>query len=124
MDDKKKYIWYQVEGHDINYINQPSTGELYQLRKKIKQEEELQVAPKSLILEAKKEDEIEYTTLDADFFRDKCNNDFDSLINIFKNKRQNPIKVTLPGMFLSLYFVRFSLQKYGLASLRSYHGGN
>src|SRR3989337_1717703 len=98
----KKYIWFQVEERDKNYVDQPSVGEFIRLREEIKTKEYLQVAASSLILRATKANEQEYnTTLNADFFNDECGNDFNRLINRFKIVRYNPIKVTLPGMFLS-----------------------
>jgi hypothetical protein len=115
----KKYIWYQIEGRQVNYVEQPS-GQYIRLCREIKREEALRDAPSTLVLSAKRTNETEYTTLDANFFSDVCGNEFDRLISKFDIKQRNPIKVTLPGMFLSLHFVCFSW----LASLRSYHGGN
>ena len=94
----KKYIWYQFEEREANYVEQPE--QYIQLCLEIKKEEKLQVAASTLILRAKKGKKggREYTTLNSDFFFNECSNNFDSLISKFDIKRSNPIKVTLPGM--------------------------
>ena len=94
----KKYIWYQVGEGEISRVDQPSVNEFSQLRRAIKEHEGLQDAASTLILRAKKENEQEYTTLNANFFRDSCGNNFISLIRKFNITQDNPIKVTLPSM--------------------------
>src|SRR6266540_4913860 len=103
MSHKPKDIWYQVDGREVNYVEQPAGGQYIQLCRVIKQEENLQAPPSTLILKAKKVDESEYTTLNAVLFRDECSNDFNRLVSKFKIKQSNPIKVTVPGMSLFLF---------------------
>jgi hypothetical protein len=121
MRKAKKYIWYQIEGHDKNRVEQPSAGEEFiQLRRKIKKNSELSCSADALILRAKRINEEEYaTTLDADLFRDQCGNDFDRLVVRYSIRQNNPIKVTLPGMslfsfcllFIFLYYCRIETQQ-------------
>ena len=93
----KKYIWYQVDEGDVTRIEQPSSYDFSQLRREIKTCEGLQAAASTLILRAKKVNEQEYTTLNANLFRDDCGNNFGSLIKKFNITQHNPIKVTVPG---------------------------
>jgi hypothetical protein len=106
----KKYIWYQVDEGEISRVEQSSVVEFGQLRKAIKEREGLQAAASTLILKAKKTTEQEYTTLNANFFRNDCGNSFDGLIRKFTITQHNPIKVTLPGMSLFLFYFLVSLQ--------------
>jgi len=105
----KKNIWYQVEGRqEKNYVEPPAAGNNFnQLRRAIKEQEDFQVSASTLILRAKKADEVEYTTLTTDFFREKCSNDLNSLINKFNIIKSNPIKVTDPGMSLFPFCLLF-----------------
>ena len=105
----KQYIWYQVEGRQVNFVEQPISGQYIRLCREIKTEEGFRVPASTLILNAKKANEQEYTTLNAEFFRDECSNDFDRLINKFGIKQRNPIKVTLPGMSFPIWFIAYFL---------------
>jgi hypothetical protein len=83
MHKVKKYIWYQVEGHDKNRVEQPSAGEFIKLRRAIKENSELSCSADALILRARKINEEEYTTLSADLFRNQCDNDFERLTILY-----------------------------------------
>src|SRR5437764_11748460 len=98
----RKNIWYQVEGRqEKNYVESSAAGSTFsQLRIAIKEQEDFQVSASTLILSAKKADEVEYIILTTDFFRDRCSNDLNSLISKFDIAKSNPIKVTDPGMSL------------------------
>ena len=65
---KNKSIWYQVDEHVTNYVDKPSVGEFIWLCIVIKDNSELPCSADALILRTKKENEQEYTTLNADFF--------------------------------------------------------
>ena len=97
---KNNPIWYKVGSRDANMVNQLQGKELIFLREAIKAKSALSEAADALILQAKRENETEYITLDADYFQNNCNNDFKELINTFNIRRTNPIKVTRPGMSL------------------------
>ncbi|CAG8702811.1 10942_t:CDS:2, partial [Funneliformis caledonium] len=57
----KKDIWYQVVRREVNYVEQPVGG-------------------RTLILEAKKANENEYTTLNSTFFLNQYDSDFNKLV--------------------------------------------
>ena len=105
----RKNIWYQVEGRqEKNYVEASAAGSnLSQLRIAIKGQEDFQVSASTLILSAKKADEVEYTILTTDFFRERCSNDLNSLISKFNITKFNPIKVTDPGMSLFSFCLLF-----------------
>ncbi|CAG8625536.1 14490_t:CDS:2 [Funneliformis mosseae] len=93
----KKDNWYQVVEREVSCVEQPAGGRYIQLCRAIKESENLQAIASTLILEAKKVDESEYTTLNADLFINQCEGDFNKLVSKFKIKQSNPIKVTVPA---------------------------
>ena len=105
----KQYIWYQVEGRqEKNYVEGSAAGSTFsQLRIAIKEQEDFQVSASTLIFSAKKADEVEYTILTIDFFRERCSNNLNSLINKFNITKFNPIKVTDLGISLFSFCLLF-----------------
>ena len=107
---KNNPIWYQFENRAANMINRISGRELINFCEAVKIKSELSEAADSLILKVKMQNEIEYsTTLDPDYFQDRCNNDFKTLVNRFSINRINPVKVTRPGMPLFHFVYCFFL---------------
>lgn len=100
----------QVKKLTDTMIGEFSGKELIDLCEAIKTKSALNEPADSLILQVKQLTETEYNIiLDADYFQNSCDNNFKKLINTFDIKRTNPIKVTLPGMFLPFHFVYCSL---------------
>ena len=103
----KKDIWYQVAGGEASCVEQPAGGRFIQLCEAIKGAENLQATASTLILEAKKVDEDQYTTLNSAFLVEQCESDFNKLVNKFKIKQINPIKVSVSGMSLFPFCLLF-----------------
>src|SRR6266498_5853047 len=105
---KNKHIWYKIESRHANSVNQFLSGEFIHLCEAIKAKSELTESADSLTLQVKHETDSEYNIiLNADYFRNECNNSFKKLVDEFGIKVTNPIKVTLPGMFHFVYFSFF-----------------